>query len=94
MGRSAHDGSSPHQASVPSAWYAPSDLSARSKFPAGDGNGQTIAFLEFGGGYFPADLSQFGGLANIPAPPVVTPLSVDGTATDSTDARTTTLPKS
>ena len=82
--RGARDASSPHS-SVPAAWYIPSELATRYKFPAGDGSGQTIALLEFGGGYFPADLKQFCSLANIAAPPSVTPISVDGTATDSTD---------
>jgi kumamolisin len=53
-------------------------------FPPGDGTGQTIALLEFGGGYFPSDLKQFIGLAGIAMPNVQT-VSVDNTATNAKD---------
>jgi kumamolisin len=72
-------------ASVPSAWYVPGELASHYNFPAGDGAGQTVGLLEFGGGYFPADLKKFCALAKIPAPPNVIPISTDGTATDSRD---------
>jgi kumamolisin len=70
--------------SVPSSWYLPSDLATHYNFPSGDGSGQTVGVLEFGGGYFPDDLQQFCSLANIAMPNVVT-VSTDGTATDSKD---------
>jgi kumamolisin len=82
----------PHQAashkpltSVPSAWYTPSELAAHYNFPSGDGSGQTVGLLEFGGGYFPSDLTEFCKLANIAAPPTVVTLSTDGTATNVKD---------
>ena len=55
----------------------------------GDGAGQTVALLEFGGGYFPADLAQFCTMANIAVPPKVTAVSVDGTPTNATDGEET-----
>jgi kumamolisin len=72
-------------ASVPSAWYIPSELASHYNFPRGDGSGQTVGLLEFGGGYFADDLKQFCTLANIPTPPNVTVISTDGTPTDNTD---------
>ena len=71
--------------SVPSAWYTPSELAAHYNFPSGDGSGQTVGLLEFGGGYFPTDLAEFCKLANIAAPPTVVALSTDGTATNVKD---------
>jgi kumamolisin len=79
------DNSNARLASVPSAWYLPSQLAAHYNFPPGDGSGQTVGLLEFGGGYFPSDLQQFCTLANIPTPPTVTPVSTDGTPTNSKD---------
>jgi len=35
------------------------DLEARYSFPPGEGEGQTIAIAEFGGGYFPDDLAAY-----------------------------------
>jgi len=72
-------------ASVPSAWYLPSELATHYNFPAGDGSGQTVGLLEFGGGYFASDLQQFCTLANIATPPKVTAVSTDGTPTNSKD---------
>jgi kumamolisin len=72
-------------ASVPSAWYLPSELATRYNFPAGDGSGQTVGLLEFGGGYFSSDLKQFCQLANIATPPQVTTVSTDGTPTNAKD---------
>ena len=37
----------------------PADLEQRYSFPEGDCSGQTIAIAEFGGGYFPDDVSKF-----------------------------------
>ena len=70
--------------SVPSTWYVPEELARRYSFPQGDGAGQTIGLLEFGGGYFPDDLQLFCRLAAI-ATPTVTPISVDGTSTSAKD---------
>ncbi|MGH2887595.1 MAG: protease pro-enzyme activation domain-containing protein, partial [Solirubrobacteraceae bacterium] len=37
----------------------PAELERLYRFPAGDGEGQTIAIAEFGGGYFPDDVRRF-----------------------------------
>jgi kumamolisin len=73
------------EARGPAAWRAPAQFAARYKYPPGTGAGQTIGLLEFGGGYFPADLAQFCTLADIAKPPEVTAISVDGTATNAHD---------
>jgi kumamolisin len=62
-----------------------SHFAARYNYPPGDGGGQTVGLLEFGGGYFPADLAQFCTAADIVTPPTVVPISVDGTATNAED---------
>jgi kumamolisin len=67
------------------SWYMPADMIKRYNFPVGDGAGQNIAALEFGGGYQPDDLSAFFKAAQVAANPNVTSLSVDGTATDLMD---------
>jgi kumamolisin len=72
-------------ASVPSAWYLPAELATHYNFPAGDGSGQTVGLLEFGGGYFASDLKQFCKLAKIASPPRVTAVSTDGTPTNAKD---------
>ncbi len=73
---------SPHfrlsaEATAPSS-YTPSQVAQAYQFPAGtDGTGQTIAVLEFGGGFSASDLqSYFSGLA-LPVP-TVTAAVVDG----------------
>jgi kumamolisin len=69
---------------VPPSWYLPSELAKHYNFPPGDGTGQTIGVLEFGGGYFPDDLKSFCTLAKVEVPKV-TALSTDGAATDQRD---------
>jgi kumamolisin len=69
---------------IPASWYIPSQLASHYNFPAGDGSGQTAGVLEFGGGYFPDDLTHFCRLAGV-AVPNVTATSTDGTPTDSKD---------
>src|SRR5271163_438590 len=59
-------------------------LAQHYNFPQVDCSGQCVGILEFGGGYFPADLQQFFQLAGVTAPQVL-PISTDGTATDSRD---------
>lgn len=61
---------------MPAGCYLPKQLGDRYNFPPGDGTGQTVALLEFGGGYFPEDLQQFCRLAGI-AVPKVTVVSTD-----------------
>jgi kumamolisin len=77
-------GAAKDPSSVPSSWYVPATLGARYNFPPGDGSGQAAGLLEFGGGYFPADLQRFCGLAGVSQPTVV-PISVDGTSTSAKD---------
>jgi kumamolisin len=85
-GRPSSPASAPAgSAAVPSSWYVPSELAQHYSFPAGDGAGQAIGLLELGGGYFPSDLQQFCTLANVPSPPTVTPVSVDGASTSAKD---------
>ena len=75
---------SPHfrlsaEAAPPSS-YTPPQVAQAYQFPAGtDGTGQTIAILEFGGGFAASDLqSYFSGLG-LPVPSITT-ASVDGAA--------------
>ncbi|MGO4491022.1 protease pro-enzyme activation domain-containing protein [Arthrobacter sp. 2YAF22_2] len=58
--------------------YTPPELAAIYKFPHGmDGNGQSVAIIELGGGFGQADLdAYFGGLGL--AGPKVTAVGVDG----------------
>jgi len=65
--------------------YISSQLAAHYNFPAGDGSGQSIGLLEFGGGYFPDDLKKFCTMAKLPAPPQVITVSTDGTPTNAKD---------
>ena len=64
--------------------YLPSQLAAHYNFPPGDGAGQTVGLLEFGGGYFESDLKHFCQSAKISLP-TVKPISADGTATNARD---------
>ena len=52
----------PYQGSaqaVAAGALSPSDLEERYRFPAGEGESQTVAIAEFGGAYFPDDLTAF-----------------------------------
>lgn len=78
----------PHNAAppdIPASWYKPSELARRYEFPTGDGEGQTVGILEFGGGYFESDLANFCRLCDIAPLPSVQTVSVDGTSTTSRD---------
>jgi kumamolisin len=46
-------------------WFLPQELADAYQFPAGDGAGQTIGILEFGGHYIASDLQQFLQLAGL-----------------------------
>jgi kumamolisin len=70
--------------SSPPTWYIPQQFGTHYHFPPGDGMGQTVAILEFGGGYFPGDLSKFCEKAGVSLPKV-TAISTDGTSTESKD---------
>ena len=69
-------------------WFFPAELAAAYDFPDGDGSGQTIGLLEFGGGYFAEDLAAFGQAAGLASLPTVVPISVDRQPTDSNDEAT------
>jgi kumamolisin len=76
--------SRPAKRSIPAPWYTPAELAKRYDFPDGDGADQTIALLEFGGGYFPNDLKKFCALVGV-TKPTVTVVSVDGASTTRRD---------
>jgi kumamolisin len=69
-------------------WFFPAELATAYDFPAGDGSGQTIGLLEFGGGYFEADLQAFGKAAGLASLPTVVPISVDRMPTNTNDEAT------
>jgi kumamolisin len=65
-------------------WFFPAELAKIYRFPQGDGSGQSIGLLEFGGGYFPSDLAAFCKAAKVSVPNVI-PISVDHAPTDQHD---------
>ena len=65
-------------------WFYPAELATIYSFPAGNGEGQTVGLLEFGGGYFPDDLASFCTDANVSVPTVKT-VSVNNTPTNAKD---------
>ena len=66
------------------SWFYPAELASIYSFPAGDGSGQTVGLLEFGGGFFADDLAAFCKNANI-AVPRVNLVSVNNTPTNQRD---------
>jgi kumamolisin len=48
-------------------WFLPQELAQAYQFPSGDGTGQSVGVVEFGGKYIASDLQQFQQLANLPA---------------------------
>ena len=72
-------------ASATASLYTPSELASHYNFPPGDGGGQAVGLLEFGGGYFANDLKKFCEMAKVPNLPNVITVSTDGTPTDSND---------
>jgi kumamolisin len=71
-----HRGGAKARAGVPG--FTPLQVASLYAFPKGyDGKGQTIAILEFGGGYRPADLSKYFSGLGLRAPSV-TAVSVGG----------------
>lgn len=69
---------------APAGMYSPAQLASHYNFPKGDGAGQTIGLLEFGGGFFADDLRRFCDMVDVP-PPIVKPISTDGTSTTAKD---------
>jgi kumamolisin len=72
------------RAAAARAWFYPAELATIYSFPAGNGKGQTVGILEFGGGYFPADLATFCQNAGVSVPTVKT-VSVNNTPTNQKD---------
>ena len=70
-----HSAAAP-QATAPPRSFAPPQLAALYDFPAGEGAGQTIALIELGGGYRPADIKAYFQKLGLKAPKVTT-VSVD-----------------
>jgi kumamolisin len=66
------------------AGFTPANLADAYDFPPGDGTGEVIGILEFGGGFFPDDLRLFCDTVGVPVP-TVKPVSVDNTPTDTLD---------
>jgi kumamolisin len=66
------------------AWFFPAELATIYSFPAGDGQGQTVGLLEFGGGYFASDLATFCQDAGVSVP-TVQAISVNNTPTNQKD---------
>lgn len=66
------------------SWFYPAELAKLYSFPAGDGAGQTVGLLEFGGGYFADDLATFCQNAGVGVPTVKT-VSVNNTPTNLRD---------
>ncbi len=62
-------------------WFIPPELASIYNFPAGDGAGQTIGILEFGGGFFADDLAAFCQATGIPNTAKVVAVSVDHAST-------------
>jgi kumamolisin len=61
----------------PAGSHTGAEIAKLYDFPEGDGTGESIAILEFGGGYRPADLTAYFSEIGVPAP-AVTAVSVDG----------------
>jgi kumamolisin len=66
-------------------WFFPAELAKIYDFPSGDGAGQTIGILEFGGGYFADDLTTFCQSAGVSPVPAITVASVDHASTNKRD---------
>ena len=66
------------------SWFFPAELATIYSFPSGDGTGQTVGLLEFGGGFFADDLAAFCQNANITVPRVNL-VSVNNTPTNQKD---------
>jgi kumamolisin len=74
-----------HAAAVASPrGFFPAQLADVYSFPAGDGAGQTIGILEFGGGFLPDDLDSYCQTVGVKVP-TVNPVSVDHSPTTTDD---------
>jgi kumamolisin len=71
-----HSAAAPHAAAAQPRSFAPPQLAQLYDFPAGEGQGETIALIELGGGYRPADIKAYFHKLGLKAPKV-TSVSVD-----------------
>jgi kumamolisin len=62
--------------------FTPIEVANLYSFPDSDGAGQTVAVLEFGGGFDTADLNEYFTALGISKPPEVIAVSVDGAPTE------------
>jgi kumamolisin len=69
----------PTRAGAPDTSYWPREIAGIYDFPNGDGAGQCIGIVEFGGGYDTADLQTYFANQGINSP-AITSVSVDGVA--------------
>jgi kumamolisin len=67
-------------------WYFPAEMAEAYGFPQGDGAGQTITLLEFGGGYFPGNMAAFSKAAGLPLARII-PIGVNGARTNARDGQ-------
>jgi kumamolisin len=72
------------RAAASRSWFYPAELATIYAFPDGNGQGQTIGLIEFGGGYFESDLATFCKNANV-SMPSVRAVSVNNTPTNQKD---------
>jgi len=72
------------QAPADRSWFFPAELATIYAFPEGNGQGQTVGLLEFGGGFFSDDLATFCQDASVAVPTVRT-VSVNNTPTNQRD---------
>ena len=72
------------RAAASRSWFYPAELAKVYSFPAGDGSGQVVGLLEFGGGFFADDLATFCQNAGVGVPTVRT-VSVNNTPTNQRD---------
>ena len=72
------------QAAAARSWFYPAELATIYAFPDGNGKGQTVGILEFGGGYFADDLATFCKNASVSVPSVKA-ISVNNTPTNQRD---------
>jgi kumamolisin len=74
--RPADNGKNKQAAATPSVSFTPAQVASLYGFPSGTGEGQSVAIIELGGGYRPADLQEyFAGLGV--GSPKVSAVSVD-----------------
>ncbi len=66
-------------------WFTPVELGTLYDFPPGDGAGQCVGLLEFGGGFDTADLATYWGEVGVSPAPTVVAVPV-GTATNTPGA--------